>query len=142
MSVKEQNITSLWNKQRIKLVEEQSRLQRILIGERKRAAVIEKVQPWRWLELEAGRVVTDVLERAVVVALQRKDSRLQEGRTRLLAEQQARTRKNRRKPWSWLTMEARKVVLGLVAEVERQGRVKLGEMKKKELIRKIFGEQD
>ena len=43
MSVKEQNITSLWNRQRIKLLDEQSRLQRILIGERKRAELIEKV---------------------------------------------------------------------------------------------------
>ena len=29
----------------------------------------------------------------------------------------------------------------MVAEVERQGRVKIGERKKKELIQRIFGEQ-
>ena len=55
MTHKEQKITSLWKKQRAKLCEEQSRLERIQIGERKRAALIEKIQPWRWREMEAGR---------------------------------------------------------------------------------------
>ena len=80
-----------------------------------------KRSPWRWLELEAGRVVTEVLERAVMVALQRKDSRLQESRTRLLAEQQAKTRKKRRKPWSWLRMKASKVVFRVSSRSRETG---------------------
>ena len=141
MTTKEQKITSLWKKQREKLSEEQLRLERIQVGERKRAALIDRVQPWRWLEMEAGRVVTEVLERAVMLAIQRKESKMQESKTRLQKEQQAKSRRKQRKSWSWITIEARKVIVELVAEVERQGRVKIGERKKKELIQRIFGEQ-
>ena len=43
----------------------------------------------------------------------------------------------KKKPWSWLTIEARKLVLELVSQIERKGRIKIGEQKKKDLLDKL-----
>ena len=45
----------------------------------------------------------------------------------------------KRKPWSWLTQEARKVILELVANIEKKGRIRIGEQKKRELLEKLGG---
>ena len=45
----------------------------------------------------------------------------------------------KKKPWPWLMVAARGVVVEVVREVERIGRIALGERKKRELLEKIAG---
>ena len=84
-------------------------------------------------------MILEIAEKTVELVIARKKSRQQEVKKRFEEEQQARGRK--KKPWTWLTREARKVILEVVAEIEKQGRIKIGERKKKELIKKLVSEQ-
>ena len=58
-----------------------------------------------------------------------------------LKKEKARISKveKKKKPWPWLMVAARGVVVEVVREVERIGRVAVGKRKKRELLAKIAG---
>ena len=62
------------------------------MGEEKRADLIEKLQPWRWLELEAGRILKELTVRAVEIALEDTGKRKKD-----LKKEKARIARLRRK---------------------------------------------
>ena len=89
------------------------------------------------MEREAKKLILEIAGKAVDVAIARKTSRQQETK-KLEQEQQLRAcAKKRKKPWTWLTREARKVILEVVAKIEKEGRIKIGERKKRDLILKL-----
>ena len=132
----QQTVADMWATQELKQRAEQARRQRLELGETKRAALILKLQPWRWLEQEARTIVLEVVSTAVEVVRSRKMEE-SELKRKLLQKKQQEKKSRKKKTESLLTLEARKVVLELVRDVEKQGRLKLGEKKKKELLRKL-----
>ena len=52
------------------------------------------------------------------------------------AEKEKRISK-KKDPWSWLRIEARKCIIEIVGEIEKQGRVRKGELKKRKLLDKL-----
>ena len=136
--VKEQaKIGDLWTKLRTKQKEEQARRDRVILGEEKRAALLDKIQPWRWLEFEAKKVVQELTIIAVGRAEERKLEKTNQETKQLAAEKERRSGKKRKCPWSWLKIEARKVITEIVGEVEKQGRIRKGNVKKRELLSKL-----
>ena len=59
--VEQLKLTTLWKTQITRQTEEQARRARILKGEGKRAELLARIQPWRWLELEAEKVIIEVV---------------------------------------------------------------------------------
>ena len=68
-------ITSMCQKHKFKLEKEQARKERMEICERKRAELIERVQPWRWLEMEAKKLMLEIAGNTVDLAIERKRAR-------------------------------------------------------------------
>ena len=102
-----------------------------------RAALLDKIQPWRWLEFEAKKVVQELTITAVGRAEERKLEKTEYKTKQLAAEKERRSGKKRKCPWSWLRIEARKIITDIVGEVEKQGRIRKGNVKKRELLSKL-----
>ena len=63
----QQTVTDLWATQELKQRKEQARRKRIELGQTKRAALILKLQPWRWLEQEARSMVLEIVDTSVEI---------------------------------------------------------------------------
>ena len=88
------------------------------------------------MEQEASKVTIEIMERAAELALEREGA-VKEAKSKDVEKKRAEKKKLKKKPWGWLKMEARKVLIEMVREIERVGRVKLGERKKRELLKKL-----
>ena len=71
--IKQPKLTTLWKTQITRQTEEQARRARILKGEGKRAELLAKIQPWRWLELEAEKVISEVVAGVIEISGLRKE---------------------------------------------------------------------
>ena len=138
----QETIVSLWKKKEERLSEEQARRGRVQIGESKRAELLARLRPEKWLEQEARRVLIEIMERAAEKATEReradkeaKRKDLEKKRAEKLFEKNSK--KVKKKPWGWIKIEARQILVEIVGEIERVGRVKIGERKKRELLEKL-----
>ena len=67
----------------------------------------------------------------------KKEQKQREQKEKVLEKFKKTQIKVKKKPWSWLTIEARKLVLELVSQIERKGRIKIGEQKKRDLLDRL-----
>ena len=89
------------------------------------------------MEFEAKKVVQELTSAAVGRAEERKLEKIEQKTKQLAAEKERRSGKKRKCPWSWLRIEARKIITDIVGEVEKQGRIRKGNVKKRELLSKL-----
>ena len=137
---KEQDIRILMARQTTIREKEHAREERLAIGLQKKEALLTKLQPWNWIKFEAKKVIEEIADQIEQTAIEqerlRKEQRQREQKEKLkekIKKKQLKV-KGKKKPWSWLTIEARKIVLELVSQIERKGRIKIGEQKKKDLL--------
>ena len=132
---KEQDIRIMLTRQIENSRKEQEKQLRLEIGARKKADLLEKLKPENWLRTEASRVILEIV-RSVEQSGMDKTIKMKDQKDKEQSESKSKRGKSKRPP-PWLTKESKKVVDEIVKEVERKGRLKTGEQKKRQLLEKL-----
>ena len=81
-----------------------------------------------------------MVQELTITAVERAEGRILESTEQKKKQQAAEKEKRiskKKDPWSWLRIEARKCIVEIVGEIEKQGRVRKGELKKRKLLDKL-----